>query len=108
MSVGAVSVAARKGIPLQAYETISFVRVTKATLVRPPRLAPQGLPSAARPPGSAVRSFVTGIKDMYTLLFRDAGASVAVTGTRAAAEGYDVDLAGMRYRLVPSVVVCAC
>jgi hypothetical protein len=61
MSVGAVSVVARKGIPLRAYETISFVRVTKATLVRPPGLRRQ---ACLVPPGSAVRSFVTGIKQL--------------------------------------------
>ena len=42
----------RKGIPLRAYETISFVRVTKATLVRPPGLGRQ---VCLVPPGRQAR-----------------------------------------------------
>ena len=39
-------------IPLRAYETISFVRVTKATLVRPPGLRRQ---ACLVPPGRQAR-----------------------------------------------------
>ena len=40
----------------------------------------------------------SGIGHAAALIFRDSGAQVTVTGTRAAAADYDVDLAGMDYR----------
>jgi 3-oxoacyl-[acyl-carrier protein] reductase len=40
----------------------------------------------------------SGIGHATASLFRDAGAGVTVTGTRAAATDYDADLAGMTYR----------
>ena len=40
----------------------------------------------------------SGIGHALALLFRDAGAEVTVTGTRAGAADYDTDLAGMAYR----------
>ncbi len=40
----------------------------------------------------------SGIGHATATLFRDAGADVTVTGTRAAAGDYDTDLTGMRYR----------
>ncbi|CPR10940.1 short-chain type dehydrogenase/reductase [Mycobacterium bohemicum DSM 44277] len=39
----------------------------------------------------------SGIGHATALLFRDAGAEVTVTGTRAAASDYDADLSGMDY-----------
>ncbi len=40
----------------------------------------------------------SGIGHATASLFRDAGADVTITGTRAAATDYDVDLSGMTYR----------
>jgi 3-oxoacyl-[acyl-carrier protein] reductase len=40
----------------------------------------------------------SGIGHATAILFRDAGADVVVTGTRAGPGDYDVDLAGMTYR----------
>jgi 3-oxoacyl-[acyl-carrier protein] reductase len=39
----------------------------------------------------------SGIGHATAVLFRDAGADVAITGTRSAASEYDVDLSGMAY-----------
>jgi NAD(P)-dependent dehydrogenase (short-subunit alcohol dehydrogenase family) len=40
----------------------------------------------------------SGIGHATAVLFRDAGADVTVTGTRAGADDYETDLAGMAYR----------
>lgn len=40
----------------------------------------------------------SGIGHATAVLFRDAGAEVTITGTKAAAADYDADLAGMAYR----------
>lgn len=40
----------------------------------------------------------SGIGHTVALLFRDAGAEVTVTGTKASAADYDTDLSGMTYR----------
>jgi NAD(P)-dependent dehydrogenase (short-subunit alcohol dehydrogenase family) len=40
----------------------------------------------------------SGIGHATAVLFRDAGAEVTVTGTKAVATGYDTDLSGMAYR----------
>jgi NAD(P)-dependent dehydrogenase (short-subunit alcohol dehydrogenase family) len=40
----------------------------------------------------------SGIGHATAVLFRDAGAQVAITGTKPAATDYDVDLSGMDYR----------
>lgn len=40
----------------------------------------------------------SGIGHATAVLFRDAGAEVTITGTKAAATDYDADLAGMTYR----------
>jgi 3-oxoacyl-[acyl-carrier protein] reductase len=40
----------------------------------------------------------SGIGHATATLFRDAGATVTITGTRAASSDYDTDLAGMTYR----------
>ncbi|BAD58241.1 SDR family NAD(P)-dependent oxidoreductase [Nocardia farcinica] len=45
-----------------------------------------------------VTGATSGIGHATARLFRDAGAQVIVTGTRGAADDYDTDLTGMRYR----------
>ena len=40
----------------------------------------------------------SGIGHATAMLFRDAGANVTITGTRAGSSDYDTDLAGMAYR----------